>query len=157
MRICNYRELRATALGPLCLETTCSSFSSAAAIPDCCFSDFILAVKAHILLSSYLQPLRTSSSPFTLEFWPALKGRNHPRGPHLLLTQLLDFYCLLSLPRELVFPPVWEKLNLILLSNLLFLLFWHEVEAHALSILEFEGQKAQLLVLIGGFETIFLV
>lgn len=50
--IWNYRELGATAIDPLRLETTHSSFSSVAALLDCCFSDFISAVKAHILLLS---------------------------------------------------------------------------------------------------------
>lgn len=57
--IWNYRELGATPIDPLCLETMHSSFSSVAALLGFCFSDFISAVKAHILLLSHPQPLRS--------------------------------------------------------------------------------------------------
>lgn len=54
----NYRDLGGTAIGPLCLETARSNFSSAAALLDCCLSDFISAVKVHFLLFSDPQPIR---------------------------------------------------------------------------------------------------
>lgn len=37
----SYRELGATAIGPFCVETTHSCFSSASAVLDCHFSDFL--------------------------------------------------------------------------------------------------------------------
>ena len=79
--IWNYRELGATAIDPLCLETVHSSFSSVAALLGFCFSDFIWAVKAHILMLSDPQPLRSFLHLPYSRVWPGLGGRRSSQRP----------------------------------------------------------------------------
>lgn len=95
----NYGELRVTALGPCCLETTYSSFSSHAALLNFCFSDFISTIKVYILLFSDPQLVRGFQHfPLLWTFGLDREAKHHLRDPLLLLTLLLDSLFLLSFP-----------------------------------------------------------
>lgn len=120
--IWNYRELGATPIGPLCLETVHSSFSSVAALLGFCFSDFISAVKAHILLLSDPQPLRSFLHLPYSRVWSGLG--EHLRDPpvsHTFTRLFLLFLPVLGIIVGKMAPP--------LSSILLYLLLWYKLYA----------------------------